>query len=188
MSFLVVDLAVEPVTLLEVKEYSKIETDSEDTYLTALITGCRREIETFCKIALGPSVFADEYDSWPMDVGGKPLAIWSPRLPVASVAISLIADDGTPTPIPQRIGLIKDMGRVRPVDNVAGNSYGPNGMRVLWSVGFGPDTEVLPAQLKDALLSLIDYRWATRGFANSAEAGIPADLLWRLNPYRAVNV
>lgn len=181
MSRVTTDVATEPVTLAEVKVYSKVETAAEDSYLTALISACRREIEAYTSLALAPQVIETVHDNWPKDDYGRTLSIWSPRVPVASVAVSVVGGDGNSSPAVETFSLRKGEGRLRTTGDAPEPGQLVDGLVILWSVGYGNDTEPLPKSLKDALLSLIDYRWVNRG---SESGGIPADIAYKLNPFK----
>lgn len=181
MSLLITDVTAEPVTLEEVKLYSKIETPDEDVYIGTLISACRREIEDYCGIALAEQVIQTVHDGWPLDERGYPLSIWSPRVPVASVVVSVVDEGGSSSTAVEAFSLRKGEGRLRPVSDVPDAGTHPDSLTIDWTVGYSVDTQPLPPQLKDALLSLIDYRWVNRG---SSSGGIPADLCYKINSYK----
>lgn len=192
MSRRITDLSTEPVTLAEVKAFSKVETDAEDSFLTSLIKSCRHEIEDHCKLAFGEEVFEEVLDVWPVDpLDGMPLPCFSPRLPVRSAAVALLDAAGTATPTTETLVLNPSEGVLYVDDdsNAPDNGRTRCSVRIRWTVGYGDGssgTEVLPAQLKTALLSLVDYRWLNRGVGD--RAAFPVDVARLVEPYRLVNV
>ena len=73
--------AAEPVTLVEAKTHLRLDTSSDDTYVSALITAARERVELFLRRALITQVFEFAVDDFP----AYDRAIDLPRPPLRSV-------------------------------------------------------------------------------------------------------
>lgn len=54
--------ATEPISLEEAKLHLKVDTDADDTLITALITSARQYVERYCNIALITQTVTEKYD------------------------------------------------------------------------------------------------------------------------------
>jgi uncharacterized phiE125 gp8 family phage protein len=78
---LVTPPAIEPVTLAEAKAHLRLDTESDDGYVPALITAARERVELFLRRALITQVFECTVDDFP----AHDRAIDLPRPPLQSV-------------------------------------------------------------------------------------------------------
>ena len=102
MSVLVSMSQSEPVTLAEVKLWGKIEHDDEDDVLDSLITSCRDELERYLKIAFVNQTWHDDFNSMHD-------AVYSPRLPLTAVSITVAGAACTDFKFNQARGALKQI-------------------------------------------------------------------------------
>lgn len=76
---LVTEPTVEPVSMAEAKAHCRIDHDTEDAYVGALIIAARQWVENVCGMALMTQTWDGWLDAFPTD------AIVIPKYPVASV-------------------------------------------------------------------------------------------------------
>lgn len=182
MARLITAPATEPVDLIQVKAHARIETADEDALLTRLITSCRSEIESYCKVAFVEQVWEEVYDRWPADMRGKALFLWAPRLPATSVAIALASASGGPATAFTGASLRIGTGRLALTGDAPTMETDFDGMTIKWTCGYGADT---PPQLVNALLDLITYRYDHRG---EPLDGIPDSVKVQINSFRVFSI
>ena len=162
MSVLVSMSQSEPVTLAEVKLWGKIEHDDEDDVLDSLITSCRDELERYLKIAFVTQTWRDDFDSMHD-------AVYSPRLPLTAVSITVDAVATTDFKFNQATGRVSSNWVLRDV-----------------VLTYTSTVTALQPVLKTALLDLISYRFYNRGNAESMQ--MPMDIKNRIQHMRAISV
>lgn len=166
MSFLVSESGSEPVTLATAKAWLKTENADEDTLITALITSCRKEIESYTKQALRSQVWRTKYIA---DEYNKTI-FYAPRHMAASVSItidSVLTTDYTFLDAQSRVQL-----------NAA---YAQDSVIAIdWTIE--PQLSAL-STLTQCLLDLIAYR-----FYNRVTSDIPQAIKSVLSQYRFFNV
>ena len=87
--------ALEPVTLAEVRQFLRLDGDSEDTLLTGLIKAARETLEVQTGLALINQTWRFYPDSWP-----KSGVVRIAKYPVRSVvAVTAYIEDGAPVSI-----------------------------------------------------------------------------------------
>lgn len=57
------DLASEPITVAEARQYLRITTTTQDSLISALITSARMRLEKFCNLSFGAKTIQVYYDS-----------------------------------------------------------------------------------------------------------------------------
>lgn len=83
--------AAEPLSLDDVKEHCRIDTDADDVTLSAYIAAARAVGETETQRAFLEQVFEARYDAWP----GAGESLWLPRPPLVDVeSVTYIDADG----------------------------------------------------------------------------------------------
>lgn len=181
MARLVSASATEPVTLVEVKAYAKVEHTDEDTLLTALITSCRQEIEERTKLTMVTQVWEERLDSWPRNSKGV-LPIWSPRVPLSGTTVTIVDSTGTFVAVDaSKLDGEPSEGRLVPIDNLPVPARAFGGIKVQFTSTISTVSPVL----KTALLELITYRYDNRSNGgDAAVAGWPASVVALLGPLR----
>lgn len=164
MSVLVSMSQSEPVTLAEVKLWGKIEHDDEDDVLDSLITSCRDELERYLKIAFVTQTWRDDFECMHD-------AVYSPRLPLTAVSMTVVGAAYTDFKFNQATGRVKIDQPIYNADIV---------------VIYTSTVTALQPVLKTALLDLISYRFDNRGNAESMQ--MPMDIKNRIQHMRVISV
>jgi uncharacterized phiE125 gp8 family phage protein len=167
--------ALEPITLYEAKAHLRVdfETETEDTYISALIATAREYVEQLC----GPLITQtwEQYQSaWP--VWGQ-LQIGKPRLlTVTSVAYTdedsveatLSATAYTVDTVNEhKPGIILKEDQAWPTVNL----FNVNPIKITFTCGYGPTASNVPTPIKQALLLLISHWYENREPFNISISG-----------------
>ena len=174
---------VEPVSLSEARAHLRVTHADDDDYISTLIKTARASVEAetgHCLVAQGWSVFLDD---WPhCGIISLPL---SPVMDV--IDIRAYGEDDVAAVIdpahyytdkasrPPRIVLRGSRNWTRP-GRVA------NGIEILAVVGFGTAAASVPQPLREAVLQLVGFWYATRGDGGASER--PLGIARLLQPYR----
>ena len=178
----------EPVTLAQVKAHCRIDFTDDDTYLTSLITQCRRSVENFCHISIYPAI-VQSYITYLPDVSPyiapsgpylsaplntlyiiKPLEFpYGPVLPTGTVIGS-----GPGTTVVDPVIVATDNNNVNQILSLANGDYYIRGIRYqtiqIVNQVFGNATmtyysgmTTVPDDLVLAILNEIAFRYDNRG-------------------------
>lgn len=171
----------EPVTLTEAKAHCLIDFSTDDTYLQALITECRAAVESYCKISITAKtviwMFSSlpEPGSYPSWISRWDLAFYGytnctkwlriPWGPVQTVdSVTSVTDAGVVTTLVLNTDYFVrgSMFKEIKINSFSGNvivsytakwPYDPN------------NSQLIPADLKLAILNEIAFRYTNRGDA-----------------------
>ncbi|TXR49866.1 head-tail connector protein [Phyllobacterium endophyticum] len=159
--------AVEPVTLAEVRQFLRLDNDSEDVLLGGLIKAARETLEMQTGLALISQEWRLYPDSWP-----KNGIVRIAKYPVRSVvAVTAYIEDGTPVPIagddlhlsgyarPARLYLAARSRPARPL----------GGLEIDFVAGFGETGAGVPDALRHAISTLVAHWYEFRGVYGSAQ-------------------
>ncbi len=190
-SYLLAAPATEPVTLVEAKEFLRIEDTAEDGFINTLITAARLHVEGTTGRALIAQSWRVICDSWPADR--------TIRLPVAPLislsAITAYDSEGNPTSLalaqfqPENKVAPASIFLPRPVtDAPALRERG--GIEVDYVAGFGTSASDVPADLRQSVLTLVGYWFEHRDAVVIAGSGaiVPAGFDNLLCAYRRVSL
>lgn len=176
--------ATEPLLLDEVKTHLRIDGTSQDADLGALITASRVAVETYTGLVLINRQAAVFIDAWPGDMGKMPwwqgvaagsLAAFSrmteylplPLRPVSAIAAVTIYDadsegsEWDTAAYGLRPGLEPTLYRQKGSWPKPGRAA--DGIRIDLTVGFGESWNAVPADIRQALLTLVAYLHESRG-------------------------
>ena len=165
--------AVEPVTLAEAKQHCRIDTDTDDAYVSALIVAAREWVESYIDEAL-------IHQQLVMRMDGFPQEIELPRPPMASsgthtaVSITYVMNStgSTATLATNQYRVDRDSrpGVVRTVYGGAWPSYllDYNAVSVTWWAGRGATAASVPQGVKNAILWLVGMWYERRMAADAA--------------------
>ncbi len=183
----VADPAAEPVTLAEAKAHCRIDTDTEDAILLALISAARRHVESETRRVLVARPWRIWFDVWSAD--GR---LVLPVAPVLSVdAVTIYDGDGVGSvldaaayevdtrSVPARLALTARAGGVVPGRTM-------NGVEIDVTAGHGEASDV-PAPLRQAVLLLVAHWFEHREAAAGAGGGLaltPLGVAALIAPYR----
>ncbi len=182
--------AQEPVSLLEAKNFMRLDSAQDDVLVSTLITAARIHIETTIGKVLISESWAYYLDKWP-----KSKTIYFPLDPIQSIEevrfhttdenyITLSEDDYSVDLVSNHPRLLFDG------TNPAGNSKKLNQLEVRFIAGYGDTPEDVPADLKQALLMLAAHWFEQRdpiAFGGSF-VEVPRTIQALLNNYKKYKV
>lgn len=176
-----------PVTLLEAKQWLRIEYDAEDALIARMLEVATDQVEALTKRALITQTLRLERDAWPP---GRTL--WLPRPPLVSVTYLKYKDAaGTLQTVDSSDYTVQTGGDIQGRCVVAfGQSWPtpaiePAAVQATYVAGYGDAADV-PQQIKTAILTATEHLVDTRGGAITQE--LRDDLLRRLGRYRVIEV
>ena len=187
---LVTPPAVEPVTLAEAKAHLRLDTGSDDAYVSALITAARERVELFLRRALITQAFEFAVDDFP----AYDRAIDLPRPPLRSVEWTKYVDTAgvlqTVTPDTYTVDASSnEIGRIA----LAWNRFWPfarytiNAVTVRFAAGYGSAPKDVPQAIRHAVLIETANLYENREDTVVGQAvnmlSVSERLLW---PYRAL--
>lgn len=162
----------EPITLDEAKTHLRIEHDSEDDLLNALITTAREYLEMQTQLALVTQTWRLSIDNWPMD---QFLSL--KKSPVQSIDQIEQFDENGSAELISISDMILD-GNAHPGRLYTSEQTNPdqiiNGIEITFTAGFGSASDV-PDMLKRAMLIHIAHMFEFRGVVspNMQPASVP---------------
>jgi uncharacterized phiE125 gp8 family phage protein len=189
---------VEPVTLDEAKAHLRLDSDADDTYVSALITAARERVELFLRRALITQAFEYTLDGFP----ASPSLIFStsvidlPRPPLQSVeSIKFVDTGGCVRTLPSESYVVDassdEIGRVA----LAWTQYWPitrcsiNNVVIKFVAGYGDAPEDVPQAIRQGILIEISNLYENREDIVVGQSismlSLSERLLW---PYRALSV
>lgn len=148
---------VEPVTVAELKTFSRIDGSAEDTLLETFLISVREATESYLGRALITQTIEMDMDWWPGEV------VQLPRPPLISVTkVELVAEDGTKTEFDSDdyyVRTLAEPGQLVLKDGVTWPSnedryYG--GYLVTFTAGYGAAASDVPGAIRTAIML-----WAT---------------------------
>ncbi|MEO3387847.1 head-tail connector protein [Mesorhizobium sp. CAU 1741] len=158
--FRTVDPESEPVSLSEAKQNLRIDHDSEDDLLSALIVAAREEVEVSCGLALLSQHWRVTLDALP--ASGRVLLR---RYPVREVtAVTLYGSNGEASIVDDAAYRLDVHGR--PARLHFRNAIEPgadiNGIEIDFEAGYGETAAAVPELLKRAVLVLVAHWYEFR--------------------------
>ncbi len=171
-SFLLSGPALEPVTLAQAKLFIRVSDSAEDSFITTLITAARLHVEGITGRALIAQSWRVIRDDWPSD-----RVVDLPVSPLISLsAITAYDENGVATALP--------LAQFQPETNVTpARIFLPSalsgvpilrqhsGIEIDYVAGFGSAASDIPADLTQAVLSLIGYWFENRDAVVIAGSG-----------------
>ena len=173
--------AVEPVSVPEMRDYLRLDTDAEDALVADLIRAARLAVEAASRSILIASRWRLALDAWPPD-GLVAVPLWPvlaiERIRVAASPASPAADLG---PELYRLDLSAS-GQVRiRIDPRALGAAEPGGITIDVRAGYGADAAAIPASLVQAVRVLVARWFENRG---DTAAALPPDVALLVGPHR----
>lgn len=158
--------AVEPVTLAEAKTHCRVDTSTDDAYISSLIKAAREWVEQYLDRSL-------VHTQWAMRVDTFPLEFELPRPPMATagtttaVAVTYTLDTGNTTTLSAseyRVDREATPGAIRPVygGSWPGHRSDENAVTVTWWGGYGASGSDVPQAIRHAMLMLIAFWYDNR--------------------------
>ena len=156
----------EPITASEVKEFSRIDTSVEDSFITSFIEAVRQATELYLGRSLITQTLEYYFDYWP-DNG----VIKLPRPPLVSVtSVVAIDEDGSEETISSSNYYVVEEaipGEVVLKSGLSGLVISPReraGYKVTYKAGYGYDGSDIPYSIRQGMIQWVAYIYETRNF------------------------
>ena len=183
---IVIQPGSEPITADDVKEFSRIDTDAEDSLIESFIVAVRQAAETYLGRSILTQTIDYYFDYWP-----KGEVIELPRPPLISVT-SLIAinEDGTEETISSdNYYVVPEAlpGRIVLKAGLSGLTITPRtsaGYKIKMKAGYGFNSIDVPYAIRQGLLQWVAYIYETRNFQPEP----PPEALGFLSFFRVLDV
>lgn len=209
---LVTPPAIEPVTLAEIKQYTRIDGNDQDALVTSLITAARQWAEHYTGLGFISQGWQMWLDQWPgvadhgwwdgvhdgaIGVGANGMRavdnVKLPRAPVIAVsAVTIYSDGDAGTVWPATNYYIDTM--ARPARLVLRNgaswpmpSRAANGICIDYTVGYGASASSVPEPIKIAIRQLVTHWYDHRTIVEPSTirtVEVPMLITALLDPYR----
>ncbi len=193
---LVTPPAVEPVTLDEVKAHLRLDSDTDDAYVSALITAARQRVELYLRRALITQTFEFTLDGFPASPSlvFEATVIDLPRPPLQAIeSIKYLDTAGSEQTLPHETYVIDassdEIGRIA----LAWTQYWPitrcsiNSVVIRFVAGFGDAPDDVPQVIRQGILIEVSNLYENREDIvvgqNISMLSLSERLLW---PYRAL--
>ena len=191
MSYTVITPAtLEALTVQEVKDYLRVDSDAEDTLLGVLIKASTEMAESYLGRFLLTTVIEEFYDFFPVyKTGVDPFhgdrnIIYLSRGPVQAVAsvkyIDGNGDEITVNANDYRTDLVSEPSRIFPAHGWYGTKDTVNAVIIRYTCGYTQASDV-PANIKMAMLLMIGEMYEKR---MDSVHRLPTASEFLLNPYR----
>lgn len=174
--------AVEPVSLAAMRAYLRLDDGAEDDLVQALIAAARLAVEGVARVVLIESRWRILLDAWP--------AAREIRLPVGPLIavdrITVAGRDGGAFVLgaaSYRVVGAPETARILIETGVPAPAREGDGIAIELRAGYGPSAESVPAPLVQAV-RLLAGRWFEHRGDGEPGAGLPADVLALVAPYR----
>jgi len=191
MSYSIITPAtLKALTVQEVKDYLRVDSNAEDTLLGVLIDASTQMAESYLGRFLLTTVIEEFYDFFPVyKTGVDPFhgdrnIIFLSRGPVQSVAsvkyIDGNGDEQTVTASDYRADLVSEPSRIMPNEGWLGTKDTVNAVIIRYTCGYTQASDV-PANIKMAMLLMIGEMYEKR---MDSVHRLPTASEYLLNPYR----
>ncbi|EJN01411.1 phage head-tail connector protein [Phyllobacterium sp. YR531] len=150
--------ALEPVTLVEVRQFLRLADNNEDELLEGLVKAARETLETQTGLALINQTFRLYIDQWPsrglIRIGKYPLQSLGP--------VTAFGDDGSPSVIAEHDLHLETASRPARL-YIASRAGNAGALEVDFVAGFGETGKDVPDALRHAILTLVAHWYEFRG-------------------------
>lgn len=178
--------SVEPITLSEAKAFLRVDTTTEDTLISSLITAARIHIE----VSLGQGLITQNWsyliDAWPE---GRDLVLSMKPLQSVVEIVTYDSSDVATTYASSNytVDTVSDMARIVLKDGVVAPSPTKhiNGVEIKMVIGYGSTASDVPEPIRQALRLLVTHWFENREpvmFGKSAMQ-VPNTVEGLLSPY-----
>lgn len=200
--------AVTPVSLDEVKAHLRVDDDTEDALLTAMIAGAANAAELYLGRSLITQTLRLTLDRWPVNGVGPdvtfdgpwingPRAVELARPPVQSIAsVTVYDEDDQASVVDPTVYRLANGSNDRARLVLRKGQAWPAGTRITDAIeidyvaGYGDTTADAPEPIRQGLLALIGVWYEHRDGAGWASQGSPLPVgavsLWR--PFRLIGL
>ena len=179
--------ALEPVSLVEAKNWLRLDTSDEDNLVQALITSARLVVEASVGVQLIAQSWRLAADRWPGD-----RCISLPLRPVLTLDAIRIFDNQGDSEVIATMDYHADLAGMNPrvqflkAPPPPGQSL--SGIQIDVTAGFGPAADDVPAALRQAILLLLARWFENRGDAAGDAHTLPDEIAALVSPWRAMRL
>jgi uncharacterized phiE125 gp8 family phage protein len=180
--------SVEPLTLLEIKRWLRVDHNDDDGLISGLIKAARERVEGRTGRALMAQTWRIVLDAWPPEARVK-----LPVLPVQSVTVVRVLDsNGVATPLASALYALEPGAEppVLAVKNPPNPGRLRNGIEIDVVAGYGVTPSDCPEPLRQAMRLMVAQAYAMRGpeRAEDATPDAVAEIERLLAPYRQIKL
>jgi len=151
--------ALEPVTLVEVRRYLRLDATLEDELLTGLIKAARETLEQQTGLALISQKWRLYLDAWPKQ---GPVTI--AKFPVRAIAsVTAYRDDGKPVVLDAESLHLDRASRPAQLYPPSLQTGSVGGWEIDFDAGFGEAGADVPDALRHAIMTLVAHWYEFRG-------------------------
>jgi uncharacterized phiE125 gp8 family phage protein len=180
--------AIEPVSLVQARDFLRLDATDEDELLGMLVTASRLMVEAASGRMLIDQSWRLVLDRWP--VGGE---LRLPLSPVQRIIAARVYDAAGNAQIVAASSLVLIKGMDPPVIAVSGSVPIPGREREAVEIdvvaGFGATPDLVPSPLRQAVLRLACRWFEQRGDVASRDAAqLPAEIAALLAPFRRLKL
>ncbi len=184
-ALLITPPASEPISLDELKEHLRFDSDEEDTLLARLISTARGHVEAATKRVLITQTWRAFLDRWPVK-----RRVILPVAPVASIAEVRVLNDAGDASVISASSYMLEKARVPNMMILQSAILAPtayaNGIEIDMSCGYGAANAV-PAPLREAVLRLAGQWFEQRVDTGRLTLNAPSSVIEALMaPYRVI--
>jgi len=163
--------AVEPVSLADAKTHLRVDTDGDDSYISALIVAAREWVEAYCDETLVHTQYLMRLDSFPFEIE-LPRPPMSTSGTTTAVSVTYTLENQTTATLSTseyRVDRAGKPGVLRTNYNGSWPSHllDYNAVTVTWWGGRDADGSSVPQRIKNAILWLVGF-WYERRMAADA--------------------
>lgn len=153
--------AAEPVSIAELAQWLRLDTDEQYGLLDTLIESARRMVEAATGRALITQTRTAQYPSWPRGLS----SMWLPGAPLATVtSVKYYDEDGVQQTLAASnyvVDIVQEPGRITAAPDISFPSLQldrANPITVLYVCGYGDDGASIPATARSLVLTVAaDY-------------------------------
>jgi len=157
---------VEPVSLSEAKTHCRVDTSTDDAYITSLITAARQWVEEYVDRALIAQQLTLRLDRFPYEFElPRPPMATSGTLTSTTITYTLETQaTATLDTATYRVDRNDTPGRIRTVyaGTWPGHLADQNAVTVTWWAGYGPAATDVPQAIRHAILMLVGHLYERR--------------------------
>jgi uncharacterized phiE125 gp8 family phage protein len=191
ISYLLAGPAEEPVSLAEAKGFLRVDDEAEDGFIGTLVTAARIHLESVTGRALVEQSWRVVLDAWPEgNVVALPVG---PFMALDAITAFDVDDEAHVVPLAQ---FVPESGRGPARLFLPAQVKGMPAMRqrlgieIDYRAGYGADATAVPADLRQAVLSLVGHWFEHRDAVIIAGSGavVPAGFDRLVAPYKRVRL
>jgi uncharacterized phiE125 gp8 family phage protein len=164
---------VEPVTLAEAKSHCRIDTSTDDAYVSSLVTAAREWVEDYLDRSLVTQQYVMRLDAFPAEIElPRPPMVASGTATAVTITYTTGDNGGTATLSTTQYRVDRDAtpGVIR---NIYAGSWpshllDQNSVSVTWWSGYGDSGTSVPTRVRHAILMLVLHWYEQRAAVDAA--------------------